>query len=65
METAKYTVKNEGVAGLYRGVTPTLIGALPYEGIKFWSYDLFKSKLPKVRLKSICMTPLPWNKNYQ
>lgn len=26
---------------------PTLLGALPYEGIKFWSYDYFKSILPK------------------
>lgn len=47
LETAKFTVQNEGVGGLYRGVSPTLIGAFPYEGIKFWSYDFLKSKLPK------------------
>jgi len=47
LETFKWTVQNEGVAGLYRGVSPTLLGSLPYEGIKFWSYDYFKSVLPK------------------
>jgi hypothetical protein len=32
--------------GLYRGVSPTLLGSIPYEGIKFWSYAKFKEVLP-------------------
>ncbi|EKX55013.1 hypothetical protein GUITHDRAFT_83901 [Guillardia theta CCMP2712] len=36
-----------GLMGLYRGVSPTLIGAFPYEGIKFYSYAKFKEVLPK------------------
>ena len=30
--TAATLVKTEGARGLYRGVTPTLAGAFPYEG---------------------------------
>lgn len=39
------TIKLEGFRGLYRGATPTLLGALPYEGVKFGSYDVFKKVL--------------------
>ena len=28
-----------GWQGLYRGMSPTLVGAIPYEGIKFYTYD--------------------------
>ena len=31
-----------GVLGLFRGAGPTVIGALPYEGIKFGVYDVLK-----------------------
>lgn len=58
-ETAKFTVQNEGVRGLYRGVSPTLIGAFPYEGIKFWSYDYFKARLPKVGPNPTSPPPAP------
>ena len=34
--------QNEGVRALYRGASPTVLGALPYEGIKFGTYDLLK-----------------------
>mmetsp|Transcript_24260 Transcript_24260/g.39343 ORF Transcript_24260/g.39343 Transcript_24260/m.39343 type:complete len:262 (+) Transcript_24260:224-1009(+) len=33
-------VRNEGFGSLYRGVGLTLIGSLPYEGIKFASFDM-------------------------
>lgn len=32
----------EGVRALFRGIGPTLVGALPYEGIKFGIYDYLK-----------------------
>ena len=34
--------RQEGFRALYRGITPTLLGALPYEGIKFGAYDVLK-----------------------
>lgn len=40
LHTGLTTVKTEGFWALYRGVGPTLVGAIPYEGIKFGSYDL-------------------------
>ncbi|KAI9922609.1 hypothetical protein PsorP6_000406 [Peronosclerospora sorghi] len=33
-------LKEEGQRALFHGIGPTLFGALPYEGIKFESYDL-------------------------
>jgi solute carrier family 25 phosphate transporter 23/24/25/41 len=36
------TIKSEGFRGFYKGMTLTLIGAIPYEGIKFAAYDLLK-----------------------
>jgi solute carrier family 25 phosphate transporter 23/24/25/41 len=45
ISTIALTVRDEGVSALYKGVTPTLLGALPYEGIKFgtvgWLEKLF------------------------
>ncbi|GAB5366273.1 hypothetical protein AAMO2058_001130000 [Amorphochlora amoebiformis] len=37
------TVNAEGIAGLYKGIVPSLWGALPYEGIKFGCYDVLSS----------------------
>jgi len=34
--------REEGISALYRGSTPTVVGALPYEGIKFGTYDWLK-----------------------
>ena len=31
--------QKEGARGLYRGIRPTLLGAVPYEGIKFGAFD--------------------------
>lgn len=38
------TFQTEGVVGLYRGVLPTLMGIMPYAGIKFFTYSLLKNK---------------------
>jgi hypothetical protein len=34
--------RQEGFGALFRGVTPTVLGALPYEGLKFGTYDWLK-----------------------
>ena len=40
-------VKRQGLLGLYSGVGATVIGALPFEGIKFGANDFFKTLVPK------------------
>lgn len=47
--------KEGGVRGLYRGVGPTLIGILPYAGLKFYIYEELKSHVPEEYEKSIIM----------
>ncbi|WIA18383.1 hypothetical protein OEZ85_009845 [Tetradesmus obliquus] len=37
------TAKDEGLLGLYRGVLPTLLGILPYAGLKFYVYQALKN----------------------
>ncbi|KAF0691885.1 Aste57867_16969 [Aphanomyces stellatus] len=39
--------RTEGVGSLFRGIGPTLAGSIPYEGIKFGSYDILRALLPK------------------
>ncbi|XP_074268204.1 mitochondrial carrier protein CoAc1 [Silene latifolia] len=49
-------VYNEGGArGLYRGVGPTLVGILPYAGLKFYIYEELKRKVPEEHQKSIIL----------
>ncbi|XP_042062148.1 mitochondrial carrier protein CoAc1-like [Salvia splendens] len=44
-----------GVRGLYRGIGPTLIGILPYAGLKFYVYEELKRHVPEEHQKSIAM----------
>ncbi len=46
MSTILLTVREEGFGALYKGVTPTLIGALPYEGIKFGTVGVLDTHMP-------------------
>jgi len=41
------TVRRNGLIGLYAGVGATLLGALPFEGIKFGANDFMKQRLPR------------------
>lgn len=47
--------KEGGIRGLYRGVGPTLIGILPYAGLKFYIYEELKTHVPEEHQKSIVM----------
>lgn len=41
--TISHILKSEGYKGLFRGLTPTMLGAIPYEGVKFGVYDVLKT----------------------
>ncbi|KAG6624446.1 mitochondrial carrier protein CoAc1-like [Carya illinoinensis] len=47
--------KQGGMRALYRGVGPTLIGILPYAGLKFYIYEELKRHVPEEHQKSIVM----------
>ncbi|XP_058222727.1 mitochondrial carrier protein CoAc1 isoform X2 [Rhododendron vialii] len=47
--------KEGGVRALYRGIGPTLIGILPYAGLKFYIYEELKRHVPEDQQKSITM----------
>ena len=38
-----HMARKEGVLSWYRGIGPTLLGAVPYEGLKFMSFDVYNS----------------------
>ena len=40
------TIHDEGVRALYRGITPTFMGAMPYEGIKFGTVGVLERAFP-------------------
>ncbi|KAG0480604.1 hypothetical protein HPP92_011183 [Vanilla planifolia] len=47
--------KDGGIRSLYRGVGPTLIGILPYAGLKFYIYEELKSRVPEDYKKSVTL----------
>lgn len=46
ISTIVMTVRDEGPMAVYKGVTPTLLGALPYEGIKFGTVSFLEKLFP-------------------
>ncbi|KAF8025731.1 hypothetical protein BT93_F2537 [Corymbia citriodora subsp. variegata] len=44
-----------GVRAFYRGIGPTLVGILPYAGLKYYIYEELKLKIPEDRQDSIAM----------
>ncbi|KAG1346369.1 putative Mitochondrial carrier protein CoAc1 [Cocos nucifera] len=44
-----------GIRSLYRGVGPTLIGILPYAGLKFYIYEELKTHVPDEYKKSVIL----------
>jgi len=41
------TVQTNGVTGLYRGLTPLIIGSIPKQGVRWFAYDVISGKLKK------------------
>jgi len=50
-------MRTEGAVGLYRGLTPTLLGIIPYAGLSFYFFELLKTKLLKHFLWARSKTP--------
>jgi solute carrier family 25 phosphate transporter 23/24/25/41 len=46
VQTITMTVRDEGIMALYRGALPTLMGAMPYEGIKFGTVGVLETWFP-------------------
>ncbi|TXT10593.1 hypothetical protein VHUM_02098 [Vanrija humicola] len=42
IDVVKKTIARDGVKGLYRGITPPLVGVTPIFAISFWGYDMGK-----------------------
>ena len=38
------TVREKGVTALWRGITPTLLGVVPYAGTSFFTYETLKQQ---------------------
>lgn len=56
VNTVLITAREEGVRALYKGVTPTLLGAMPYEGIKFGTVSLLERAFPKKKYTTLTTT---------
>jgi Mitochondrial carrier protein len=46
IRTMALTVKDEGILALYKGILPTLMGSMPYEGIKFGTVGILELLFP-------------------
>lgn len=44
-------VREEGFAELYRGLTPSLIGVVPYAAVNYYAYDSLKAAYRKITKK--------------
>merc|ERR1719242_1952518 len=44
--TASMILQKQGIAGFFQGLSVTVFGAIPYEGLKFGIYPLVKRSLP-------------------
>lgn len=47
MDAARGVVKNQGVRGLYSGLSVTLVEIVPYAALQFGLYDLFTAAAAK------------------
>lgn len=51
IDVYKQTLKSDGVAGLYRGFVPNLLGIVVYRGLYFGGYDTLKDIVLQGKLK--------------
>lgn len=49
INTVVITAREEGAMAVYKGITPTLLGAMPYEGIKFGTVGLLERAFPRTK----------------
>ena len=47
-------VQQEGVRGLYRGISPTLLGVAPYVGLNFLVFESLREKAPLGMSRHLC-----------
>ncbi|XP_014294075.1 putative tricarboxylate transport protein, mitochondrial [Halyomorpha halys] len=43
IDCVKKTIKRDGIFGLYRGMSPLLLGSIPKSGTRFGGFEIFKS----------------------
>ncbi|GAB9472074.1 hypothetical protein Gpo141_00009266 [Globisporangium polare] len=46
VDALKGTYKTEGIVGMYRGVSPTIIGVAPYVGLNFMVFETLRGSVP-------------------
>ncbi|KAI3955971.1 hypothetical protein MKW98_006331 [Papaver atlanticum] len=54
-DVLKSVYREGGMRALYRGVGPTLVGILPYAGLKFYIYEELKRRVPEEHQKSVML----------
>ncbi|RCV26994.1 hypothetical protein SETIT_5G290200v2 [Setaria italica] len=55
MDVFRGVYSEGGVRALYRGVGPTLMGILPYAGLKFYIYEGLKTRVPEDYKNSVTL----------
>ncbi|KAI3902894.1 hypothetical protein MKX01_040121 [Papaver californicum] len=51
----KSVYREGGMRALYRGIGPTLVGILPYAGLKFYIYEELKRRVPEEHQNSVML----------
>jgi Mitochondrial carrier protein len=57
-ETFRVTVRDDDIRGLYKGLAPTMLGAMPYVGIQFGTVGVLERQFPDTDTT----IPSPWRK---
>jgi len=60
VDVARKTLRNEGVAGLYKGIVPTFLSGSPYVGLQMTFYEIFSRNLKLREDKPTSMAHTIW-----